>query len=394
MKEAIDKSLEAIFNDLQHIPDYDHGLLQASGRLLFLAEYARYTSRTLDREIAAFTDTINNYEVSDTRPQTFAEGYPGMNMILRHLARLGFIAQDEETDEAIEDIAIVSGRHQLALRNFDLLYGATGLLHYLVRGHSSREAARNFYAAYLDSLEENALDIHGGTAWEDYYYRIRENGTGINMGLAHGVPATLKALLQMIPLVAQDDLLRVRSLIRSTCQFLIHSRNSKAGALSRYGGYFIPGGPEEISRLGWCYGDLSVAIILYQAGKLTGDLSVCSIAEDIAAATMVRQQPGDTMITDAGLCHGSAGVAHIYNKLWQATGQARFREAADFWIGQTLAQATHADGIGGYKKYNPLDKGYQTDAGFLEGAAGVGLALLSHITGQSAWDDCLMLNDC
>lgn len=55
------------------------------------------------------------------------------------------------------------------------------------------------------------------------------------------------------------------------------------------------------------------------------------------------------MAYDAGLCHGSAGVAMIFHYMYRQTGDERLRAACDFWHEQTLAHARWEDGIAGYK---------------------------------------------
>mgnify|MGYP000993101183 CR=1 FL=1 len=101
----------------------------------------------------------------------------------------------------------------------------------------------------------------------------------------------------------------------------------------------------------------------------------------------------ETIVFDAGICHGSAGVAHIFNKMAHYTNNVIFKEAADYWIKKTLEFAHHKDGIGGYKSYTHTDEKWKKEVGFLEGSIGIGLVLSSYITGNFDWDYCLMLND-
>ena len=83
-----------------------------------------------------------------------------------------------------------------------------------------------------------------------------------------------------------------------------------------------------------------------------------------------RRTVEETQVFDAGICHGSAGVAHIYNRMWHYTKDPVFKEATDFWIQKTLDFAVHEDGVAGYKKYNPTTKAYENDYGLLEGRSG------------------------
>lgn len=93
---------------------------------------------------------------------------------------------------------------------------------------------------------------------------------------------------------------------------------------------------------------------------------------------------------DAGICHGSAGLAHIFNRFFQATGDSLFKEAAIFWIRQTLSQRGRT-GVGGYNGMRWLnDNGHvrwKYNRGILTGAAGVGLVLASALSAvEPEWD--------
>jgi lantibiotic biosynthesis protein len=99
------------------------------------------------------------------------------------------------------------------------------------------------------------------------------------------------------------------------------------------------------------------------------------------------------MVKDAGFCHGCAGIAHMYNKLWHSTHQPVFKAACDFWMQRTLDMATYPDGMAGHKKYTGTEGVFESTPALLDGVAGIGLVLLSYLTGDFSWDYCLMLNN-
>jgi hypothetical protein len=84
-------------------------------------------------------------------------------------------------------------------------------------------------------------------------------------------------------------------------------------------------------------------------------------------------------VADAGLCHGSAGNAHLFNRLWQATGDPVFQAAARRWMDVTLDFALAQGGVMGFRAHYPAPEGagsaWKEEPGVLEGYAGVGLAL-------------------
>ena len=56
-------------------------------------------------------------------------------------------------------------------------------------------------------------------------------------------------------------------------------------------------------------------------------------------------------IRDAGFCHGSAGVAHIYWNLYLKTGLQEFLYANDYWLQITMQMAKYDDGLAGFKAW-------------------------------------------
>jgi len=102
-------------------------------------------------------------------------------------------------------------------------------------------------------------------------------------------------------------------------------------------------------------------------------------------------------VVDACLCHGTAGNAHLFLRLFHATKVTEFLGAFRFWHEKTLELANPGTGIGGYLSWGRRhpnlvgSNGWVSDASFLTGAAGVGLGLLSATTpGEPGWDRLLL----
>jgi lantibiotic modifying enzyme len=147
-------------------------------------------------------------------------------------------------------------------------------------------------------------------------------------------------------------------------------------------------------RLAWCYGDLGVAVTLWRAGITLNREDIKIFADKVLIDTTQRKNLNQNFIVDAGLCHGTAGIAHIYNRMYNYTKVERYKETSLYWIKQTLKMAKHHDGLAGFKVWRPIDLGgIQNDPGLLEGVAGIGLALISAVYRiEPKWDECLLLS--
>src|SRR5262249_1772121 len=100
-------------------------------------------------------------------------------------------------------------------------------------------------------------------------------------------------------------------------------------------------------------------------------------------------------ILDAAFCHGSCGLAHIYNRLYQATGDEELAKVARFWYQRTLELRRPGSGIGGYLAAVNGVSGTEwiEDPRVLTGAAGIALALLAAPCAlDPAWDRMFLLS--
>jgi hypothetical protein len=107
-----------------------------------------------------------------------------------------------------------------------------------------------------------------------------------------------------------------------------------------------------------------------------------------------RRDAAAEAVLDAGLCHGAAGIAHIYSRLFFSSGIKAFKETAEYWMEQVFKMAAFEDGLAGYKQRVSNQKGtWVNSAGVLDGIAGIGLALIAAISDtEPKWDECLLLS--
>jgi lantibiotic modifying enzyme len=213
----------------------------------------------------------------------------------------------------------------------------------------------------------------------------------VNLGLSHGLPSILKFCICCYKKNIQVE--KAKKNAYKIIDFLVWVK-------SRAPGETFPNtiskrnqSPNSGSRLSWCYGDLSIGFILYQSGVAFNDSTITEFALDVMLNTIPRKSIGETNVRDAGFCHGSAGIAHIYNKMWHYTNNVLFKDACSFWIKETLDFSVNQDSPAGYKVYLKDEYPQLDSYGLLTGISGIGLALLSFINKEYDWDYCLMLND-
>jgi lantibiotic modifying enzyme len=325
---------------------------------------------------------------------TLYGGFSGVAWVVEHLR--GRLFEDEDGEDAVEEVfkALVKLVGLTPWRaQYDLISGLVGYgvfaLERLPRA-GGEECLRRVVAR-LSELAEHGSQ---GTTWltgpdlmrpED----IEMYPTGnYNLGVAHGVPGVI-ALLGL----AQAAGVECRALLDGTVAWLL-AQKLPPGSEAVYT-YNVSPGITPPARLAWCYGDLGIAASLLVAARAVGERSWEAEAVAIARRAAERTNMKEAGMVDAGICHGAAGVGHLFNRLHQATGDPVLGEAARHWIQQALALRRDV-GIGGYQMWVPNDEqelAWQDEPGFLTGATGVGLALLAAATAvEPDWDRVLQVS--
>jgi len=148
------------------------------------------------------------------------------------------------------------------------------------------------------------------------------------------------------------------------------------------------------NRMAWCYGDLSIGYVLKLIADHEGNSKLKEISNVVLTSTLQRKHLKSEGVMDACFCHGTSGIAHIYNRLYNLTEDERYNAVHKYWIEKTLENMVNHDGIAGYKLYvHENYGGSQNSLGILEGVTGVGLVLLSSISEfEPMWDECLLLS--
>src|SRR5262249_14718855 len=117
----------------------------------------------------------------------------------------------------------------------------------------------------------------------------------------------------------------------------------------------------------------------------------------LAVAHRATQRPPERAgVFDASLHQGAAGLGHLCNRMFQATGEPWLRAAALFWLRRTLELRRPQGSVAGFAGWGPGLDGtlpWTDEPGLLTGAAGIALALLAASTAfEPAWDRLLLVS--
>lgn len=328
----------------------------------------------------------------DPLPVSLWEGFTGVAWAAEHVDRL-LGSDGEDRNEAIDDALAQMLSHPGAWPvAHDLVEGVTGAGVYALERYP-RPAARRCLEHVVDRLEESARHDRHGTYWwtapselVDPDMRAEYPSGLADLGVAHGVPGAV-ALLGAIH-AAGIEPERTRRLLDEAIRWLTaHSVPTGTGPTFPF--WVAPGEEPAPARSAWCYGDPGVAAALLVAARAVGEPGWEREAVALACRAAARA-PEHTGVVDAGFCHGAAGLAHLYNRLHQATGEPVLAQAARDWLERTLDLCDRARRRGGasWVEGGPEDwQGPWTGVDVVDGAAGIALVLLAAATPvEPAWD--------
>jgi len=388
-KEEIEKKIQEIFFSLKiKEPDLPLGLFSGkAGVLLFLYNYYKYTKE--EAVFLVFQDSLNQLieEMHFSDNLFFSNGLSGVGWFLNFLYKEDMVS-DEILDIIKELDGFIENRIDVNYEISDFMHGALGSAFYFTERENFVIVDKILKLLFEDCPEEEDL------FWVSNMFDEDNNSKDvINLSMAHGsasVMAILSKNLSKKTSIAQND---YPHKLRAVISYL-QDRKSM-GPLNLYPGHCSIDLNKKVknvySRLSWCYGEMGIGLAFWQAGCALEDASYKEEAINIYRNTLDRRSLEEIGVDDAGICHGTAGIAHMYNRMYCNTKLPEFREAATYWIEQTLKMAKFEDGVAGYKSW--YDPDWIPDYGLLGGVAGIGLCLLSHLNQECAsWDECLLLS--
>jgi lantibiotic modifying enzyme len=381
-----------------------------SGYALFHAYYA--LSNVDGHAQAHRSDAMKNLEAAidrlpevNTEPLFFA-GYTGIAWTVEWFQNLGLLEGDEDYNSEMDEnlLEFLESTPDKFLLP-ELISGLAGFGLYAADRTRRHQAARKVLHKVLDCVERTAERKPEGITWFNHpealpAIALQSSPEGCyNLGLSHGMPGIIVFLAEAYVLGEQ----RALPLLEGAVSWLLSTKQNYAN-----GSHFTysldvthpehASQPQFGSRIAWCYGDLGIVAALMiaaqHAGREDWAEEALSLARDVAA----RGVEGSGCM-DAGLCHGAFGNAHIFNRLYQATGDPALLQAFEKWMQLGFDMRKPGEGLAGYYMWFPHRDGeaerspWVPEPALLEGVAGIGLALIAALTDQEPnWDRFLMVH--
>lgn len=328
------------------------------------------------------------------------DGLTGIAWLMAHL-RGWIFDPEEDATEAVDTLILDRLRRGRWTGSYDLIDGLAGFGNYALEQMPGATAVECL-TQVVNRLDELAERTSRGVAWftrpellPDWQCELCPKGH-YNLGMAHGVPGVIAFLARVCSRESDQKApwpaairAKARALVEGGVAWLLAQKcvESDAGVFPCWNG---PGTPPSPSRVAWCYGDLGIVMALLGAARSLGVRAW--EREALWLARRVNRRPvAKSGVRDCGLCHGAAGVGHLFNRLFQATREVWLKEAATRWFRRALRMRRPGRGIAGFAAY--ADDSWVTMPGLLNGTAGIALAFLAAATPiEPAWDRLLLLS--
>lgn len=366
-----------------------------SGIALFITYYDHIIHGKSDVSQRVMDILEHNIESinSGNRQHTICSGISGFGWLCEHLKKLGLL--NREDIEFLDDLDIFLYRQMIVdIRrgDYDYLHGALGVGTYFLSRFDKKEVP-GYLDELLTELEKFSIPCENDAIKWKSILNIETGEKGYNISLSHGMSSIVAFLIRLHQLNFKTE--RVDRLLRRTIIYILDQIIYTEDSLSYFPSYSKESSSGNYySRLGWCYGDLGIAYVLWRAAFVLKNREWENTALRILRHNSNRRDLQENGIRDAGLCHGSAGVAHIFWNLYLNTRAQEFREAADYWLNVTINMAKYNDGSAGFKAWRTEKFGGLVKSNsLLDGISGIGLVLQSHLkNNETDWDESLMLS--
>ncbi|WP_299677158.1 lanthionine synthetase LanC family protein [uncultured Dokdonia sp.] len=372
------------------------GLAQTCYQLYKNQNDERYLSK-IEEILENIFDDMNTGKSSLTEKPSLADGIPGLGLVINQLIQGGILDDSySEQVQMISDTVYTKCLDAVSKGNFDYFYGAIGLLFYL-QEVNAQTYVENLIDVIFDYAEKNDFLFYNQV--DDLYSQ------GINFGFAHGSLAIIAVFLEIYNKGIQQ--VKAKELILKTTDALLQFKRDimdPSGITIMHDGYDYPSifpynvisekgtviDPTSKStivhytdRLGWCNSDLSRMYLLYKVGTTFNENKYIQIANEMIDEVSMRVAIEDTAISDCYMCHGTSGVAHIYKKIYDLTGEPIFHKTYTYWLEQTVNVMEEE------LEKQPSDKDLELLTGWLGP-----LFVLSDYNGQESagWDRVFLLN--
>ncbi len=328
-------------------------------------------------------------------PPNLNYGLAGLTVLLNSINNENAYFDEEEFLIDIYEILSVGCVNYIKDNNFDFFGGAIGILNILL---SANKRIPKLISPHLEKIIEiiitQKISLH--TIKSEYEMKLDKYGETIfdktlnyNNGLAHGLPSIILVLSKLQNTIPNDY---IKSLIYDLLNIIFNYKNPNVNEKEELflENIYFEKENNYRCRLAWCYSDLSLGWALLKTGKYLNDESIIGIAEETIEHTIKLEQSQHLLQKTKliCLCHGSAGNAYIYQRIFEETGNKKYKETAELWERNAITNYENGEIF-----FDPLLNEFTPNFSVMDGLTGFGLYLIARKFPESqSWNTFMLLD--
>jgi class I lanthipeptide synthase len=364
-----------------------------AGLAVFYAQLARAGRGGSDDAVSIIDEAVDALAHSPMGVSLYS-GFPGIAWANEFVSSTLELSAESGASEIDDALLRALQRREWSGAPYDLIYGLTGIGVYAL-SRWPRGTATDMLTCVAEHLADRASHDGDGAYWWTSPElllgprRMQSPGGAVDLGVAHGMGAVIPLLARIGRLGVDRE--RLTALSGDAARWLLtHAVEGELGPT-------VPAFLDDRShaepgpaRSAWCYGDPGVAATLLLAARDNASPAWEGAAVRLAIRA-ARRPEGETGVRDTGFCHGSAGLAHLFNRMHQMTAEPVLADAARHWLERAMNDVRQAEGMipGPSDGHAPPWNG----PGLLEGMAGVALVLLAASSpAPPTWDSIFLVS--
>lgn len=387
--KALHDIANQIVEHLDGVYNLNYGLLGGDfGEIIFLYYYSRIDSsyeEKADELLGKMISTLNDSYYKSS----YCNGLAGLGIGLNLLEDAGYINGANDALDNIDLLLEYLLNNDLKNNKHDFLHGFIGIgFYFLMRYKQNERFSLSQIIKIVSYLQQTAIIENDTIKW-----KLNDDLIKYNISLSHGMSSTVIFLSEILTLnITSEQRNIIIPLINGAINYILKQQLD----VEKYGSWFPSFSKEyksehQKSRLAWCYGDLGIAVALRHVGINISDNKLVDISTKIFEDTAIRRLDlVNNFVSDAALCHGSAGIAQIFLRMYKYTNNPIYNDAYEFWKKSVFDMIRYRNGnMITFQTYNPETKEWEDKTSLLDGIAGIGLFLLPYP--DSEWDRLLLL---
>lgn len=365
---------------------YNQNVSVLSGTIsssLFFSYYSKYAKVDKSEVIKLYVDqaieTINQNKVSPN----YYEGLAGAAWTINFLCTEKLIDKEYlesliEVDEFLFEFCL----DRIKSKDFDFFYGGLGYGMYFIERVKYNSSCKDYLRDIIILLDNTKQIEPYGYYWQSSQGVLDKT---IDFSLAHGQASLLIFISKIYKLGIETTI--SKRLLTEICNFISYHKKEINGA------YIYPDCIENKniihSPFRWCHGVLGIGYALIYAGNTLEDTQLINEAIMVIESQKKSVDYSGQQINSSIMCHGSLGIAHMFNRLYQITNNESFYKNAILWY-------EYSDKIIESEiefKFQHDDGSFIEGRGVIDGLEGIGLTLLSAISSEIPnWDKSILLS--